>query len=217
MQYFKGVGNNASDYGPALVIGVLLGVLVSVIRTSHDQQRPGRRNLLLGFVNGICKVYVTVIRGTPMMVQLLIMGLVIFEQPQLCPGGRADSGHQLRRRHVAEIIRGGLMSLDPGQSEAGRSTGLSYIDTMRFIVIPQAFKAILPALGNEFIVPAEGYLADCHDRRQGATVCGAGDLQPHLRSHVPAAGRRPDLSDLVMIFSAAGQSWRGRLRQSDRR
>ena len=87
-----------------------------------------------------------------MMVQLMIMGFVIFasSRESTLVGALAlgiNSG-----AYVAEIIRGGLMSLDPGQMEAGRSLGLGYLDTMRFIVIPQAFKAILPALGNEFIV-----------------------------------------------------------------
>lgn len=135
----------------ALVIGIILGVAVAVIRTSHDQQRLGRRNPLLGFINGLCKVYTTVIRGTPMMVQLLIWGFVIFKTSRNhtmvgALGLGINSG-----AYVAEIVRGGLMSVDIGQSEAGRSLGLSYLDTMRFIVIPQAFKNILPSLGNEFI------------------------------------------------------------------
>ena len=136
----------------ALCIGVCLGLLVATIRTAHDQQRPGHRNPLLGVVNVICRIYVTVIRGTPMLVQLMIMGLVIFATSRdLTMVGALTLGIN-SGAYVAEIIRGGLMSLDPGQMEAGRSLGLGYLDTMRFIVIPQAFKAILPALGNEFIV-----------------------------------------------------------------
>ena len=136
----------------ALIVGVALGVLVAVIRTAHDQQRPGRRkNPLLGFFNGICKIYTTVIRGTPMLVQILIWGFVIFasSRNKFMVGVVAlgiNSG-----AYVAEIARGGLMSVDVGQSEAGRSLGLNYLDTMRFIIIPQAFKNILPSLGNEFI------------------------------------------------------------------
>ena len=135
----------------ALIIGVILGVVVAMIRTAHDQQRPGRRNPFLGAVNFVCKVYVTIIRGTPMMVQLLIMGLVIFASNRNKTLIGALSLGINSGAYVAEIIRGGLMSLDVGQTEAGRSLGLNYFDTMRFIVIPQAFKAILPALGNEFI------------------------------------------------------------------
>ena len=151
-QYLEGVGVTIVATAMALAIGVVLGVLVAVIRTAHDQQRPGRpRNFLLGVVNLICKIYVTVIRGTPMLVQLMIMGFVVFQNSRnfTMVGALAlgiNSG-----AYVAEIIRGGLMSLDPGQMEAGRSLGLGYLPTMTFIVVPQAFKAILPALGNEFI------------------------------------------------------------------
>jgi His/Glu/Gln/Arg/opine family amino acid ABC transporter permease subunit len=135
----------------ALILGIVLGVIVAVIRTAHDQQRIGRKNPILGLLNGICKVYTTVIRGTPMMVQLLIWGFVIFKTSRNHTmvgvlGLGINSG-----AYVAEIVRGGLMSVDSGQSEAGRSLGLGYLDTMRFIIIPQAFKNILPSLGNEFI------------------------------------------------------------------
>ena len=150
-QYFQGLGTTIQVTVMALLIGVVLGVVVAMIRTAHDQQRLGRHNPLLGIVNLICKVYVTVIRGTPMMVQLLIMGLVIFASNRNKTMIGALSLGINSGAYVAEIIRGGLMSLDPGQMEAGRSLGLGYLDTMRFIVVPQAFKAILPSLGNEFI------------------------------------------------------------------
>ena len=135
----------------ALILGVAIGLVVAVIRSAHDQQRPGRRNPLLGFVNALLNIYTTVIRGTPMMVQILIWCFVIFTSSRNkimvgAIGLGINSG-----AYVAEIIRGGLMSLDPGQMEAGRSLGLGYLPTMTYIVVPQAFKAILPALGNEFI------------------------------------------------------------------
>ena len=152
LQYLEGVGTTLVITAMALTIGIILGILVASVRTAHDQQRPGKRNPLLGVLNAICQAYVTVIRGTPMMVQLLIMYFVVFSSSRennligaLTLG--INSG-----AYTAEIIRGGLMALDPGQMEAGRSLGLTYFDTMRFIVVPQAFKAILPALGNEFIV-----------------------------------------------------------------
>ncbi|MGM9607959.1 MAG: amino acid ABC transporter permease [Oscillospiraceae bacterium] len=151
MSYFKGLGTTLQVTVMALAIGVVLGVLVAMVRTAHDQQRPGHHNPLLGAINAVCKVYVTVIRGTPMMVQLMIMGFVIFKSSRNFTMVGALSLGINSGAYVAEIIRGGLMSLDPGQSEAGRSLGLGYLDTMRFIVIPQAFKAILPSLGNEFI------------------------------------------------------------------
>ena len=151
LQYLEGVGTTLLTTALALCIGILLGVLVAMVRTAHDQQRPGNHNPLLGLVNIICKIYVTIIRGTPMMVQLLIMGLVIFKSSRNFTAVGALTLGINSGAYVAEIIRGGLMSLDPGQAEAGRSLGLGYIDTMRFIVIPQAFKNILPSLGNEFI------------------------------------------------------------------
>ena len=149
--YLKGLGSTYQLTVIALLIGVALGVVVAVIRTAHDQQRLGKKSLLLGFFNGLCKIYTTVIRGTPMLVQLLIWCFVIFSSSRNktmigALGIGINSG-----AYVAEIVRGGLMSVDIGQSEAGRSLGLNYLDTMRFIVIPQAFKNILPALGNEFI------------------------------------------------------------------
>lgn len=151
-QYLSGIGTTLTATALALVLGVVLGILVALVRTAHDQQRADRRkNPVLGLFNGVCKVYVTVIRGTPMMVQLLIWSSVIFVSSRNFTqigilGLGINSG-----AYVAEIIRGGLMAVDGGQMEAGRSLGLNYFDTMRFIVIPQAFKAILPSLGNEFI------------------------------------------------------------------
>ena len=152
MTYFQGLATTIQVTVMALALGIVLGVLVAVIRTAHDQQRPGQRNFLLGVVNLVCKIYVTVIRGTPMLVQLMIMGFVIFKSSRNFALVGALSLGINSGAYVAEIIRGGLMSLDVGQSEAGRSLGLNYMDTMRFIVVPQAFKAILPSLGNEFIV-----------------------------------------------------------------
>lgn len=150
--YFQGLGATLEMTVVALIFGLILGVLVAVVRTAHDQQRPGRKkNPLLGILNVLCKIYTTIIRGTPMMVQLLIWTFVIFPSVRNkllvgILGLGINSG-----AYVAEIVRGGLMSVDVGQSEAGRSLGLNYLDTMRFIVIPQAFKNILPSLGNEFI------------------------------------------------------------------
>lgn len=149
--YLKGLGTTLEMTVIALCFGVLLGLVAAMIRTAHDQQRPGKHNPLLGLVNVLCQIYTTVIRGTPMLVQLFIWTFVILrdERNKVLVGiiGLAvNSG-----AYVAEIIRGGLMSVDQGQSEASRSLGMNYFDTMRFVVIPQAFKAILPSLGNEFI------------------------------------------------------------------
>ena len=149
--YLQGVASTLELTVIALILGILLGLVVAVIRTAHDQQRLGQHNPILALLNFLCKVYTTVIRGTPMMVQLLIWGFVIFKTSRNhtmvgALGLGINSG-----AYLAEIVRGGLMSVDIGQTEAGRSLGLNYLDTMRFIVIPQAFKNILPSLANEFI------------------------------------------------------------------
>lgn len=152
MRYLEGVGSTLLVTTLALAIGLVLGIIVAIIRTAYAQQRPGKKNFILSIFDKICGVYVTVIRGTPMMVQLLIMYFVIFKHSRNDTMVGALTLGINSGAYVAEIIRGGLMALDPGQMEAGRSLGLNYVDTMRFIVVPQAFKAILPSLGNEFIV-----------------------------------------------------------------
>ena len=151
-----------------------------------------------------------------MMVQLLIMSMVIFNNSRnfTMVGALAlgiNSG-----AYVSEIIRGGLMAVDPGQMEAGRSLGLNYITTMVVIIIPQAIRAVLPALGNEFIMLAEGYSPYHRHRRQGAAVCGPGHHEPHLRGHVPLFGVALIYLVLVMIFTWSLAKFERRLAQSDR-
>ena len=134
-EYLQGVGVTLVATALALLMGVILGVAVSMVRTAHDQQRPGRRkNPALGVVNAVFKVYVTVIRGTPMMLQLLIWAFVVFKSRQYTLVGIFGLGIN-SGAYVSEIIRGGLMAVEVGQMEAGRSLGLNYLDTMRFIVI----------------------------------------------------------------------------------
>ncbi|MDO4488732.1 MAG: amino acid ABC transporter permease [Eubacteriales bacterium] len=136
----------------ALILGAILGVLVAVVRSSHDQMKAQHKsNKFLNFANVVCELYVTIIRGTPVMVQLLIMYFVIMASTTNTLLVATLSFGINSGAYVSEIIRGGIMSVDKGQMEAGRSLGLSYVQTMRFIVIPQAIKNILPALGNEFI------------------------------------------------------------------
>ena len=131
----------------ALIIGLIIGFLVAIIRSAH--YKSGSFKVL----NAIFRVYLTVIRGTPTMIQLLIMNFVIFGAVsinKIIVGSLAfgiNSG-----AYVAEIVRSGIMSIDQGQTEAGRSLGLNFSQTMRLIIIPQAFKNVLPALVNEFIV-----------------------------------------------------------------
>ncbi len=140
----------------AVIIGIAIGIIVSIIRSTHDKTidtvQPGFGRIVLVILNAICRVYLTVIRGTPVVVQLLISYFLIFVSSKngvivgIITFG-INSG-----AYVAEIFRSGIMSIDPGQMEAGRSLGFNYIQTMRHIIIPQAFKNVLPALANEFIV-----------------------------------------------------------------
>ena len=130
----------------AVILGAIIGFIVAVIRTTHDKH--GRLKLL----NAVAKVYLTVIRGTPMTVQLLIAYFVIFATSHnqtliaiLAFGFNSGA-------YVAEIMRAGITSIDEGQMEASRSLGMSYIQGLRYVVLPQAFRNVLPALGNEFIV-----------------------------------------------------------------
>ena len=216
-RYLEGVGTTLLVTFMALAIGIILGIIVAMVRTAHDQQRIGKHNPVLGFLNGVCKVYVTVIRGTPMMVQLLIMYFVIFTMSRNDTMVGALTLGINSGAYVAEIIRGGLMSLDPGQAEAGRSLGLGYIDTMRFIVIPQAFKAILPSLGNEFII----LLKDT----SLITVIGGKELLYAAQAiygrtyeqMFPLIGVACVYLMLVIIFSWLVGILERRLRQSDRR
>jgi len=149
--YVKGLGTTLLLTLLALILGVILGVLIAVTRSAHDQQQLGKVSPLLSFFNAICNIYVTVIRGTPMMVQLLIMYMVIFSSSRNQIGVATLAFGINSGAYVSEIIRGGIMAVDPGQMEAGRSLGFNYPSTMRLIIIPQAIKMILPALGNELI------------------------------------------------------------------
>ena len=152
----EGIGNTLILTFFALILGVVLGVVIAAIRTTYDKQYTEMRSpvakFLLSIGNTISRIYLTIIRGTPAMVQILIIFFIIMassDNKMLCGiiAFGINSG-----AYVAEIIRGGIMSIDAGQTEAGRSLGFNYMHTMWFIVLPQTFKNILPALANEFIV-----------------------------------------------------------------
>lgn len=148
----KSLGVTLEITALALIIGLLLGIIVAVIRSSHDQMAAQRRdNVLLSVLNSLCHLYLTIIRGTPVMVQLLIMYFVIMAGSTNTVLVATLTFGVNSGAYVAEIIRSGIMSIDRGQMEAGRSLGLNYVQTMWQIIIPQAIKNILPALGNEFI------------------------------------------------------------------
>ena len=170
----EGLGNTLLITLLAVVIGIIIGFLVAIVRSSHD------KNGSFKVLNGVVKVYLTVIRGTPTMIQLLIMNFVIFGSVSLNPvlvGGLAfgiNSG-----AYVAEIVRSGIMSVDQGQFEAGRSLGLNYSQTMKSIIMPQAFKNVLPALVNEMIVLKRDFYCGLY-RNDGSDKRRYADPEPYL-------------------------------------
>ena len=142
----------------ALLIGLAIGVVIATIRSTFDKNREEYRKkggifyFLWFIVNGICNIYLTVIRGTPVVVQLLIAYFIIFASSRNGVAVAIFAFGLNSGAYVAEIIRGGIMSIDNGQFEAGRSLGFNYVQTMIYIIIPQVFKSVLPTLCNEFIV-----------------------------------------------------------------
>ena len=141
----QGLGNTLVIAVFATLIGVAIGLLVAIAKVAAAQNKK------LGWLNFICDLYLTVIRGTPIVVELLIMYFSIFAFiTEAIPVAILTFGIN-SGAYVAEIIRSGILAVDRGQTEAGRSLGLTQSMTMRYIVLPQAIKNILPALGNEFI------------------------------------------------------------------
>ena len=142
----------------ALLIGLAIGVVIAIIRSTFDKNREEYRKkgglfyVLWFLVNGICNIYLTVVRGTPVVVQLLIAYFIIFASSRNGVAVAIFAFGLNSGAYVAEIIRGGIMSIDNGQFEAGRSLGFNYVQTMIYIIIPQVFKSVLPTLCNEFIV-----------------------------------------------------------------
>ena len=148
----KGLGATLQITFFALLIGLVIGVIVAAVRSTYDKNREDMARFLMRVANGICNVYLAIVRGTPVVVQLMIFYFVIFSFSRngvmiaIIAFG-INSG-----AYVAEIFRAGITSIDAGQFEAGRSLGFNYVQTMTHIIIPQAFKNVLPTLCNEFIV-----------------------------------------------------------------
>ena len=217
LQYLDGVGTTLLVTAIALALGVVLGSVVALVRVAHDQQRPGRKNPVLGFFNIVCQIYTTIIRGTPMMVQLLIMSMVIFANSRnfTMVGALAlgiNSG-----AYVSEIIRGGLMAVDPGQMEAGRSLGLNYMTTMLEIIIPQAIRSILPALGNEFIVLLKDTSLITVIGGKELLYAAQGIMNRTYEAMFPLLGIACIYLVLVMLLSWLLSKVERKLAQSDRR
>ena len=155
---FQGLGNTLVITFFAVMIGIVLGAIVATVRTTYDKNNGDmkKRNpvgfYILSIANVICKLYLTVIRGTPVVVQLMIAYCIIFATSNNSTAVAVFAFGINSGAYVAEIIRGGIMSIDEGQFEAGRSLGFNYGQTMIYIIIPQVFKVVLPTLCNEFIV-----------------------------------------------------------------
>lgn len=194
----------------AVLIGIAIGFIVSIIRTTHD--KTGK----LKISNAICQIYITVIRGTPVMVQILIMFYVIF----------AASNNKLliaiisfginSGAYVAEIFRSGIISIDGGQFEAGRSLGFNYTQTMWHIIMPQAFRNTIPSLANEFIVllketSVAGYIA-MEDLTRGALIIG-GTIYNYM---LPLVAVALIYLILVVFLSMGVRRLERRLRRSER-
>ncbi len=153
----NGLGNTLTIAFFAVLIGVAIGVVVATIRSTYDKtyetisRRKNFGYYLFAFANLICKIYLTVIRGTPVVVQLLIAYFIILASSTNGIMVASIAFGINSGAYVAEILRGGIMSIDNGQFEAGRSLGFNYVQTMIYIIIPQVFKTVLPTLLNEFI------------------------------------------------------------------
>lgn len=214
-----GLGNTLKITLVACLIGICIGVVIAIIRSTwdknHETMRKGFSKSLLAVVNAICKLYLTVIRGTPVVVQLMIIYYIIFASSR---NGIAiamlafgiNSG-----AYVAEIVRGGIMSIDAGQFEAGRSLGFNYVQTMRYIIIPQVFKNVLPTLANEFIVllketSVSGYVAIRDLTKAGDIIRGV-TYSPFM----PLIGVALIYLTLVIFFTWLVGKLERRLRDSD--
>lgn len=194
----------------AVLIGVVLGFLIAIVRTTHD--KTGKLKIL----NAICKVYLTVIRGTPVVVQLMIIYFIIFGSVDISKvvvaivAFGSNSG-----AYVAEIFRSGIMSIDNGQFEAGRSLGFNYAQTMMYIVMPQAFKNVLPTLCNEFIsllkeTSVSGYIA-LQDLTKGGDIIRSRTYDAFM----PLIAVALIYLAMVMIFTKLVSLLERRLRNSD--
>ncbi len=219
MYLVEGLWNTLKLTFFALLVGIVLGVVVALVRTAwdsaHDTMRGGAGKVTLGFFNVLSKIYLTVIRGTPVVVQIMIIFFVIMANSnnKMLAGVVAfgiNSG-----AYVAEIIRGGIMSIDSGQMEAGRSLGFNYVQTMIHIIIPQAFKVVLPSLANEFIVllketAVAGYVA-LTDLTRGANIIRGITYQ----SFLPLLAAALIYLILVMFFTWLVGKFERRLRSNE--
>ena len=203
----------------ACLLGIAIGVVIAMVRSTYDKTAEGARmtlgRRLFGLANGFCRLYLTVLRGTPVVVQLMIIYFVIFASSDNGTLVAALAFGLNSGAYVAEIVRGGIMSIDNGQFEAGRSLGFNYVQTMRFIVIPQVIKNVLPSLANEFIAllketSVAGYVAVA-DLTKGADIIRSRTYSPFM----PLIAIALIYLALVMFFTKLVGILERRLRNSD--
>ncbi|HJC51685.1 MAG TPA: amino acid ABC transporter permease [Candidatus Anaerostipes avistercoris] len=192
----------------AVLLGILLGMILALMKMT--EVRKGKKTIF----SVIANIYIDIIRGTPTVVQLLIIYFLVFQTQMGMVAGIVTFGIN-SSAYVAEIIRAGIMAVDNGQMEAGRSLGLSYTETMRYIILPQAVKNILPALGNEFIVLIKetailGYVAI-----QDLTKASDFIVSRTYIMFVPLIGCALIYYVLVKILTIGLNAFERRLRQSD--
>ena len=217
----KGLGVTLQVTTLALIFGVIIGLVIGIIRCAHDQQneneKRGFKGIVLKLLNLLCRLYITIIRGTPILVQLLIMYFIILISAQSKVMVAVVTFSINSGAYVAEIIRGGIMSIDKGQMEAGRSLGLNYVQTMTNTIIPQALKASLPALVNEFITLLKetsicGYIGLNELTRGGDIIRGT-----TFDALLPLFGVALIYLIIVLIISYFMSLIERRLRKSDNR
>lgn len=203
----------------ALIVGVIIGVVVAIIRSTHDKNVKDMKGIskgILKLLNALCQVYLTVIRGTPVVVQLMIMYYVVMVSSTNKILVATIAFGMNSGAYVAEIFRSGIMSIDQGQFEAGRSLGFNFVQTMQYIIIPQAFKNVLPALANEFIVllketSVSGYVA-LHDLTKGGDIIRSRTYDAFM----PLIGVALIYLVMVMFFTYLVGILERRLRNSER-
>ncbi len=206
----------------ALILGVVIGVVVAAVRSTYDKNRESFRRrggagaFFMGALNFVCNLYLTVIRGTPVVVQLMIMYFIIMTNTTngvlvAVIAFGINSG-----AYVAEIFRSGIMSIDGGQFEAGRSLGFNYFQTMRHIIVPQAFKTVLPTLCNEFIVllketSVAGYVGVVELTKAGDQIRGR-----TFSAFMPLIAVALIYLAMVIVLTALVRRLERRLRRSER-
>ncbi|HEY8500601.1 MAG TPA: amino acid ABC transporter permease [Clostridia bacterium] len=208
---FNGLGITLEVTFFSALIGIFIGFIIAIIRSTHD--KTGKMKI----PDTLCKLYITVIRGTPVVVQLLIIYFVVFASVNVDKVIAAIIAFGINSgAYVAEIVRSGIMSIDTGQMEAGRSLGLNYFQTMYYIILPQAFKNVLPALANEFIVllketSISGYIA-LQDLAKGGDIIRGRTYDAFM----PLIAVALIYLFMVVLLSKGVEIMERRLRSSDR-